>query len=324
MNKLVVLFAALLCAGMLCACGDQSEEMTEKESALTNAETTAETSSDNSVSPLNTDGRAFSVSVQPFQDSDPFRWVQYGDGAQFSIELDQDVIFIIYNGRFLSVGNAVLFEDQIYLPYTILAELGIEQEYTAQGFGTMSFSDGDVRLRIPWAADYYVIEKNNETIDNKRSRMYHNDILYIPSEILEYFSYSIAYPETIPNHDGYTAIVISDNSRVPTLDIDMASSALRSGIEKIYDDEIRRNEADLAEGKTIYSDKGFERMKSDRENFYVGYIKTFGDYFVFRFCETQLYIYVNMYNGEVYYDSFDSLPELCLSNGIMDIMSLYY
>ena len=79
-------------------------------------------------------------------------------------------------------------------------------------------------------------------------------------------------PETIPNHADYTAIIISDNSRVPTLDIDIESAALRSGIEKIYDDEIRHNEADLAEGKTIYSDKAFERMKSDRENFYVGYI----------------------------------------------------
>lgn len=335
-KKILVLTAVIMCALCVFSCGDQTDKGSEVESttAAADPETTAKTVPDNTASSaetnepealsLRTDGRAFNISVFTDNSTESFRWIQYSDRTQFSISTDEEMILIISDGRFLSVGNALVYDNQVYLPYTVLEALGIEQEETNEGFGTMSFSSGDIKLRIPWASDFYTIEKDNDTVSDKRYSIYHNDILYIPAEILEYFSYSINYPEALPNHDDCTAIIISKEDRVPAFDKEWAGTALKSEIEKIYAEEIKRCEAELAEGRAIYPDEAFERMKSDSENIPVEYVETYSDYYVFKLSDTRLYIYINMYNGEVYYDSFNSLPELRLTNGIMDVSSLYY
>ena len=142
---------------------------------------------------LVTTGQEFALSVFNSLDTDR-RHIQYGDGTQFSIGHDEELIFIIYNGEFMSVDNAVRYDGRLYLPYTILEKIGFTEERTPDGFGTMSFKRGDAKLRIPWSAEYYVaeyyvIEKDGESIENERTRIYHSDILYILVEILEYFPY---------------------------------------------------------------------------------------------------------------------------------------
>ena len=68
---------------------------------------------------LVTTGKEFALSVFNSADTDRCH-IQYGDGTQFSIGHDEELIFIIYNGEFMSVGNAVRCDGRLYLPYTIL------------------------------------------------------------------------------------------------------------------------------------------------------------------------------------------------------------
>ena len=192
---------------------------------------------------LVTTGREFSLSVFNSLDTDR-RHIQYGDGRQFSIGLDEELIFIIYNGEFMSVGNAVRYDGTLYLPYTILEKIGFTEERTSDGFGTMSFQCGGAKLRIPWLAEYYVIEKDGESIENERTRIYHNDILYIPVEILKYFPYDISTTETFPNQADFTAITIGDSGRIPALSEADAKELLLSEMVRIYTDEISRCEAE--------------------------------------------------------------------------------
>lgn len=272
---------------------------------------------------LATTGREFSLSVFNSLDTDR-RHIQYGDGRQFSIGLDEELIFIIYNGEFMSVGNAVRCDGRLYLPYTILEKIGFTEERTSDGFGTMSFQCGGAKLRIPWLAEYYVIEKDGESIENERTRIYHNDILYIPVEILKYFPYDISTTETFPNQADFTAITIGDSGRIPALSEADAKELLLSEMEKIYTDEISRCEAEPEYKISIYTDENYEKLKSDSENISVDLVEVFGDYYVFRLNEFKQYIYLNMYSREVYYEDIDSISELYLKPGIADIAELYY
>ena len=272
---------------------------------------------------LVTTGREFSLSVFNSLDTDR-RHIQYGDGRQFSIGLDEELIFIIYNGEFMSVGNAVRYDGTLYLPYTILEKIGFTEERTSDGFGTMSFQCGGAKLRIPWLAEYYVIEKDGESIENERTRIYHNDILYIPVEILEYFPYDISTTETFPNHTDFTAITIGDSGRIPALSEADAKELLLSEMEKIYTEEISRCEAEPEYKTSIYTDESYEKLKSDSEDISVDLVEVFGDYYVFRLNDFKQYIYVNMYSRAVYYEDTDSIAELYLKPGIADIAELYY
>lgn len=272
---------------------------------------------------LDAAGRKFALSVFNSLDTDR-RHIQYGDGTQFSIGLDEELIFIIYNGEFMSVGNAVRCDGRLYLPYTILEKIGFTEERTPDGFGTMSFQRGDAKLRIPWSAEYYVIEKDGESIENERTRIYHNDILYIPVEILEYFPYDISSTEAFPNHADLTAITIGDSGRVPALSEADAKELLLSAMVKIYTEEISRCEAEPEYKTSIYTDESYVKLKLDSENISVELVEVFGDYYVFRLNEFKQYIYLNMYSREVYYEDTDSISELYLKPGIADIAELYY
>ena len=272
---------------------------------------------------LVTTGREFALSVFNSADTDRCH-IQYGDGTQFSIGLDKELIFIIYNGEFLSAGNAVRCDGRLYLPYTILEKIGFTEERTPDGFGTMSFKRGDTKLRIPWLAEYYVIEKDGESIENERARIYHNDILYIPVEILEYFPYDVSSTETFPNHADLTAITIGDSGRVPALSEADAEELLLSEMEKIYTDEISRCEAEPEYKTSIYTDESYVKLKLDSENISVDLVEVFGDYYVFRLNDFKQYIYLNMYSREVYYEDMDSIAELYLKPGIAELAALYY
>ena len=272
---------------------------------------------------LDAAGRKFALSVFNSLDTDR-RHIQYGDGTQFSIGHDEELIFIIYNGEFMSVGNAVRYDGRLYLPYTILEKIGFTEERTPDGFGTMSFQRGDAKLRIPWSAEYHVIEKDGESIENERTRIYHNDILYIPVEILEYLPYDISTTETFLNHADLTAIIIGDSGRVPSLSEADAKELLLSEMVRIYTDEISRCEADSEYKTSIYTDENYEKLKSDSENISVDLVEVFGDYYVFRLNEFKQYIYLNMYSREVYYEDIGSIIELYLKPGIADIAELYY
>ena len=272
---------------------------------------------------LVTTGQEFALSVFNSADTDRCH-IMYGDGTQFSIGLDEELIFIIYNGEFMSVDNAVRYDGRMYLPYTILEKIGFTEERTPDGFGTMSFQRGDAKLRIPWLAEYYVIEKDGESIENERTRIYHNDILYVPVEILEYFPYDISTTETFPNHTGLTAITIGDSGRVPAMDEADAEELLLSEMVRIYTDEISRCEAEPEYKTSIYTDESYEKLKSDSENISVDLVEVFGDYYVFRLNDFKQYIYLNMYSREVYYEDIDSISELYLKPGIADIAELYY
>ena len=272
---------------------------------------------------LDAAGRKFALSVFNSLDTDR-RHIMYGDGTQFSIGHDEELIFIIYNGEFMSVGNAVRCDGRLYLPYTILEKIGFIEERTPDGFGTMSFKRGDAKLRIPWSAEYYVIEKDGESIENERTRIYHNDILYIPVEILEYFSYDISTTETFPNHADLTAIIIGDSGRVPALSEADAKELLLSAMVKIYTDEISRCEADSEYKTSIYTDESYEKLKSDSENISVDLVEVFGDYYVFRLNDFPRYIYVNKFSRAVYYEDIDSITELYLKPGIVELAALYY
>ena len=282
-----------------------------------------ETGSITDADALVTTGREFALSVFNSADTDR-RHIMYGDGTQFSIGHDEELIFIIYNGEFLSTGNAVRYDGRLYLPYTILGKLGFTEERTADGFGTMSFQCGGASLRIPWLAEFYVIEKDGESIENERTRIYHNDILYIPVEILEYFPYDISTTETFPNHTDFNAITIGDSGRVPALDEADAKELLLSEMVRIYTDEISRCEAEPEYKTSIYTDENYEKLKSDSENISVDLVEVFGDYYVFRLNEFKQYIYLNMYSRAVYYEDTDSIAELYLKPGIADIAELYY
>ena len=282
-----------------------------------------ETGSITDTDALVTTGKEFALSVFNSLDTDR-RHIQYGDGTQFSIGLDEELIFIIYNGEFMSVDNAVRYDGRMYLPYTILEKIGFTEERTPDRFGTMSFKRGDTKLRIPWSAEYYVIEKDGESIENERTRIYHNDILYIPVEILEYFPYDISTTETFPNHTDFNAITIGDSGRVPALDEADAKELLLSEMVRIYTDEISRCEAEPEYKTSIYTDENYEKLKSDSENISVDLVEVFGDYYVFRLNDFPQYIYVNIYSREVYYEDVDSIAELYLKQGIFEIAELYY
>lgn len=272
---------------------------------------------------LVTTGREFSLSVFNSLDTDR-RHIQYGDGRQFSIGLDEELIFIIYNGEFMSVGNAVRYDGTLYLPYTILEKIGFTEERTSDGFGTMSFQCGGAKLRIPWLAEYYVIEKDGESIENERTRIYHNDILYIPVEILKYFPYDISTTETFPNQADFTAITIGDSGRIPALSEADAKELLLSEMVRIYTDEISRCEAEPEYKTSIYTDENYEKLKSDSEDISVDLVEVFGDYYVFRLNDFKQYIYVNMYSRAVYYEDTGSIAELLLKPGMIDIIDIYY
>ena len=272
---------------------------------------------------LVTTGQEFALSVFNSLDTDR-RHIQYGDGTQFSIGLDEELIFIIYNGEFMSGGNAVRCDGRLYLPYTILEKIGFIQERTSDGFGTMSFQCGGAKLRIPWSAEYYVIEKDGESIENERARIYHNDILYIPVEILKYFPYDISTTETFPNHADLTAIIIGDSGRVPALSEADAKELLLSEMVRIYTDEISRCEAEPEYKTSIYTDESYEKLKSDSENISVDFVEHFGDYYVFRLNDFPRYIYVNKFSRAVYYEDTDSIAELLLKPGMIDIINIYY
>ena len=272
---------------------------------------------------LDATGHEFALSVFNSADTDRHH-IMYGDGTQFSIGLDEELIFIIYNGEFMSVGNAVRCDGRLYLPYTILEKIGFTEERTPDGFGTMSFQCGNAKLRIPWLAEYYVIEKDGESIENERTRIYHNDILYIPVEILEYFTYDISTTETFPNHTDLTAITIGDSGRVPALSEADAKELLLSEMVRIYTDEISHCEAEPEYKTSIYTDESYEKLKSDSENISVDLVEVFGDYYVFRLNDFKQYIYVNMYSRAVYYEDTGSIAELYLKPGIAHIAELYY
>lgn len=282
-----------------------------------------ETGSITDADALVTTGQEFALSVFNSLDTDR-RHIMYGDGTQFSIGLDEELIFIIYNGEFMSTGNAVRYDGRLYLPYTILEKIGFTEERTPDGFGTMSFKRGDAKLQIPWLAEYYVIEKDGKSIENERTRIYHNDILYIPVEILKYFPYDISTTETFPNHADFNAITIGDSGRVTALSEADAEELLLSEMVKIYTDEISHCEADFEYKTSIYTDENYAKLKSDSENISVELVEVFGDYYVFRLNDFKQYIYVNMYSREVYYEDTDSISELYLKPGIADIAELYY
>ena len=252
------------------------------------------------------------------------KWLMFGDCTQFSLSPDKNLIFTIYNGRYLSIGNAIMQGNEVYVPYTVLEAVGMTQTI-AGGFGSNQFTFGDAVVRIPWASDYYVIENGDIYIEEKRVQLYHNDILYIPAaRILEPLGFTVEYVENMPGHNSYAALIISDSNRTPSITINQAKELLNNAVYQLYATEIKKTESDLAEGRTIYSDEAFERLKADSSSVSMEYYDTYSDYYVFKLSDYPVYTYINMHNGEVYYDDRWSLPDLHISSGVMRVSDLYY
>lgn len=287
MNKLVGLLAALLCMGMLCACGD-STEIHE-----------AEINNTTSVAPedftsCESDNVTSYVPRQSYPDIQfNFSFVWQGDYYYLIFDNTYEIIIpatehelyvLMVNGNFIPTEVHVIDND-ICIPADTVGDLLSQSSITTYIDNIPYISINDPELVQKCAIDIITMSTN--------------DIL------------------------GYElcAVVIETETLDPLYQVEDARKIIETQMREQYNELLFLIQTE-DETKQLYTDERIERIKRDAAELCVYDDGSFGRYYVFHTSAFGASIYFDKYTGDIFSD--EALHDMCILNITKGIYSLGY
>ena len=287
LNKFVVFLAALLCAGILCACGGK-DKISDSETNNISCAVPEEVAS------CEPGDVTSYVPVESYPDIQfNFSFVWQGDNYYLIFDDTYEIIIpttehelyvLMVNGNFI-VKEVHVIENDIFIPVDAVSDLLSQSSITTYIDNIPYISINDPELVQKCAIDIITMSTN--------------DIL------------------------GYElcAVVIETETLDPLYQVEDARKIIETQMREQYDELLFLIQTE-DETKQLYTDERIERIKRDAAELCVYDDGSFGRYYVFHTSAFGASIYFDKYTGDIFSD--EALHDMCILNITKGIYSLGY
>lgn len=287
LNKFVVFLAALLCAGILCACGGK-DKISDSETNNISCAVPEEVAS------CEPGDVTSYVPVESYPDIQfNFSFVWQGDNYYLIFDDTYEIIIpttehelyvLMVNGNFI-VKEVHVIENDIFIPVDAVSDLLSQSSITTYIDNIPYISINDPELVQKCAIDIITMSTN--------------DIL------------------------GYElcTVVIETETLDPLYQVEDARKIIETQMREQYDELLFLIQTE-DETKQLYTDEIIERIEKDAAELCVYDDGSFGRYYVFHTSAFGASIYFDKYTGDIFSD--EALHDMCILNITKGIYSLGY